>query len=60
MKKELIFPPDAKRELIEPAHPQISIARQCALGGLPRAPYYYDTPGESAEPLALMRLLDEQ
>jgi putative transposase len=54
------LPPEAKRELIEPAHTQISIARQCALVGLPRATYYYHTHGESAENLYLMRLLDEQ
>ena len=46
--------------MIEPDHPQISIARQCALLGLPRATYYYRTHGESAENLHLMRLLDAQ
>jgi putative transposase len=46
--------------LIELAHPQISIARQCDLVGLPRSTYYYHTQGESAENLALMRLLDKQ
>jgi putative transposase len=54
------LPPEAKRELIEAAHPQISIARQCALVGLPRSTYYYHTQGESAENLTLMRLLDQQ
>jgi putative transposase len=54
------LPPESKRELIEPAHPQISIARQCALVGLPRSPYYYQAQGESAENLTLMRLLDQQ
>jgi putative transposase len=52
--------PDAKRTLIEPDHPQLSIARQCELLRLPRATYYYRTQGESAENLRLMRLLDEQ
>ena len=46
--------------MIEPAHPQISIARQCTLLGLPRATYYYQATGESIENLQLMRLLDEQ
>jgi putative transposase len=46
--------------LIEPAHPQISIARQCDLIGLPRSTYYYQAQGESAENLTLMRLLDQQ
>jgi putative transposase len=54
------LPPDDKRRLIEPDHPRISIARQCALLGLPRATYYYQTQGESLENLHLMRLLDEQ
>jgi putative transposase len=46
--------------VIEPAHPQISLARQCALVGLPRSTYYYHAQGESAENLALMHLLDQQ
>jgi putative transposase len=54
------LPPEAQRELIEAAHPQISIARQCDLVGLPRSTYYYHTQGESAENLTLMRLLDQQ
>ncbi|MFA9462644.1 IS3 family transposase [Thiohalorhabdus methylotrophus] len=45
---------------IEPAHPQLSIQRQCALLGLPRSTYYYQPAGESAENLALMRLIDRQ
>lgn len=54
------MPPERKRDLIELAHPQISIARQCALVGLPRSTYYYQAQGESAENLTLMRLLDKQ
>lgn len=46
--------------MIEPEHPQISIARQCDLVGLPRSTYYYQTHGESAENLYLMHLLDKQ
>lgn len=46
--------------MIEAAHPQISIARQCDLVGLPRSTYYYQSHGESAENLTLMRLLDQQ
>ena len=46
--------------MIEAAHPQISISRQCGLVGLPRSTYYYHTQGESAENLTLMRLLDQQ
>jgi putative transposase len=46
--------------VIEPAHPQISIARQCDLVGLSRSSYYYSAEGETAENLHFMRLLDEQ
>ncbi len=46
--------------MIEPAHPQMSIARQCDLVGLPRSTYYYHAHGESAENLYLMHLLDKQ
>lgn len=48
------------RELIEPQHAQLSIARQCELLGVSRASWYYQQRGESDENLALMRLLDEQ
>jgi putative transposase len=51
---------DAKRGLIEPDHPDISIARQCDLLGLPRSTYYYPSQGESPENLHVMRLLDEK
>ena len=54
------MPPEAKRELIEPGHPQLSIARQCDLVGLLRSTYYYQAQGESAENLYLMHLLDRQ
>ncbi len=46
--------------MIEPSHPQMSLARQCDLVGLPRSTYYDHTQGESAEHLTLMRLLDKQ
>jgi hypothetical protein len=57
-KKKLDLPPEAKRELIEPGHPQLSIARQWDLIGLPRSTYYYQVQGESAEHLHVMHLLD--
>src|SRR5262249_25816650 len=60
LKKKLALPPEAKRALIEPTHPQLSIARQCDLVGLPRSTYYYHTQGERAENLALMHLLGQQ
>ena len=43
-----------------PNHPQLSVARQCELLGLPRSTWYYAPLGESAENLALMRRIDEQ
>jgi putative transposase len=46
--------------LIEPAHPHISLARQCALVGLPRSSWYYQPAPVDTETLCLLRLLDEQ
>ena len=46
--------------MIEPAHPQLSIVRQCELLGIARSSWYYEPRGETLENLALMRLLDEQ
>ncbi len=46
--------------MIEPSHPQLSIARQCDLLALSRSSYYYTTQPESAQNLHLMRLLDAQ
>jgi putative transposase len=51
---------DARRQLIEPDHPQVSVARQCDLLGLSRSTYYYQAQGESPENLHVMRLLDEK
>ena len=52
--------PEARRRCIEPNHPQLSIARQCELVGLPRSTRYYQPIGETAENLALMKRIDEQ
>jgi putative transposase len=51
-----------KCHCIEPHHPRLSIARQCALLGLPPASYYRGLGGgeETAENLQLMRLIDEE
>lgn len=46
--------------MIEPAHPDFSLRRQCELLGLPRSTWYYQPVGESAANLQLMRLIDEQ
>lgn len=49
-----------RRVRIEPEHASISIVRQCELLEISRSRYYYDPCPESAENLALMRLIDEQ
>ena len=54
------FSVERRRGLIEPEHGQISIVRQCELLELSRSSYYYEPCAESAENLALMRLIDEQ
>jgi putative transposase len=60
LKKKLAISVEARRQLVEPAHPRISLRRQCALLGLSRSGLYYEPVGESAEDVELMRLLDEQ
>lgn len=49
-----------KRTWIEPNQPALSIRRQCELLGLNRSSWYLAPAEESAENLALMRLIDEQ
>ena len=49
-----------RRALAEPAHPQLSLRRQCELLELNRSTLYYQPAGESAFNLHLMRLIDEQ
>jgi putative transposase len=51
---------EAKRAMIEPNHPLLSLRRQCDLLGLNRSSWYYEPAGESEENLLLMRLIDEQ
>ncbi len=45
--------------MIEVDHPVLSVTRQCALLGLPRASYYHRPRPKPAEDLRLMRLIDE-
>jgi putative transposase len=47
------------RAMIEPTHRQLSIGRQCALLGLPRASYYHRPAPAPARNLRLMRMIDE-
>ena len=55
---------DAKRELIDSAHPGISVRRQCDLLDLNRSSFYNpawrEPARESGENLLLMRKIDEQ
>src|SRR5262249_12155302 len=60
LKKKLPSSAAELRQWIEPGHRELSIVQQCELLGLPRSSYYYEPAPESAESLALMRLIDEQ
>jgi putative transposase len=51
---------DARRALVEANHPELSIGRQCELLGLSRSSFYYEPATETAENLALMKLIDRQ
>src|ERR1039458_4676406 len=60
LKTKLVCSIEDRRALVELAHPDLSIRRQCELLGVNRARLYYQPGGESEENLRLMRLLDEQ
>ncbi|MHB1424759.1 MAG: IS3 family transposase [Gemmataceae bacterium] len=60
LKKKLPASVDARRALVEVGHPHLSICRQCALLGLARSSFYYEAVVETAENLALMRLIDRR
>jgi len=60
LKKNLPNSIEKKRLIIDPAHAQISIRRQCELIGLNRATYYLKPAGESPYNLMLMELIDKQ
>lgn len=60
LKKKLPSLVEAKRMLIELAHPEISVRRQCELIGLNRSSLYYMPAMESEFNMELMRLLDQQ
>ena len=46
--------------MIEPAHPQLSVVRQCELLDLSRSSYYYQPIGEDEENRLVMRLIDAE
>ena len=46
--------------MIEPDHPQLSIARQCELVSISRSGFYDRPTGETSLNLELMRLIDAQ
>ena len=46
--------------MIEAEHPRLSVVRQCELMSISRSSFYYQPVGETAENLALMRLIDAQ
>ena len=46
--------------LVEPAHSQLSITRQCELLGLSRSGYYYEPHGVPERDLLIMRMIDEE
>ena len=48
-----------RRAMVERDHPSPSLSRQCRLLSIGRSSLYYEPKGESAETLALMRLIDE-
>ena len=51
---------DRRQALITPAHPRLSVVRQCTLVGISRSSHYYPARGESALNLELMRRIDRQ
>lgn len=59
-KKTVTLSTDAKRALLDPDHPDLSLRQQCALLGLNRASYYYTPVPEDPLNLELMRKIDEQ
>lgn len=46
--------------MVESAHNQLSIKKQCQLLSLSRSNWYYEPTGESSLNLKLLRLIDEQ
>ena len=51
---------ERRRTRIDPGYKQLSVVRQCALVSISRSLFYYQPVGETAENLALMRVIDAQ
>jgi putative transposase len=51
---------ERRRQMIEPEHSPLSIARQCELVSISRSSFYYRPTGETPLNLELMRLIDAQ
>jgi putative transposase len=51
---------ERRRQMIEPAHRQLSITRQCELVSISRSGFYHQPVGESPLNLELMCLIDAQ
>jgi hypothetical protein len=49
-----------KRRLVEPAHPEISVSRQCELLDLARSRWYYKPVAVAPYELHLMNLIDQK
>lgn len=47
-----------RRTLVQPAHPAVSVSRQCELVKLARSTWYYEPVEVDADELALMRRID--
>ena len=48
-----------RRAMIDPAHPRLSILRQCALASIARSSFYRAPGQEDEATLELMRVIDE-
>ena len=49
---------ERRRQMIEPGHPRLSIARQCELVSISRFGFHYRLTGETPLNLQVMRLID--
>jgi putative transposase len=59
-KKKVPLSAQQQRLLIDSAHAQLSVRRQCELLGLNRSTLYYEPAPQTAANLALMKLIDRQ